>query len=436
MCRRTLALGLLAGLWLVSHAAAESRPPIVVTDASGGSYKAAVQGFGGVGPELAGEFREALVDALEFSGLFQSIETSAFLEPQTTQSLGETPVCPNWRQIGADALIQGELGTTGTELQVEFRVLDVARGCQRLLRKRYDANPEEKGRIARVVADDIVEAFTGSRGVSDTEIAFVSNRSGSKEIYVMDADGGNVRRATSNRSINTFPDWAPDGKEIVYTSYREGERPGLFMLTRGGNSPGRILRKLGGGAQQYRAVFDPKGGRLAVVLSMDGAAEILVVNRDGGGANRITRHRAIEISPTFSPDGSRLAFVSDRTGSPQVYVTNLDGKGLRRLTYDGSYNTAPTWSPDGRWIAYETRIGGQFDIWLIDPEGTVNVPLLDHPRSDENPSWSPDGRLLTFTSNRRGRKDIYVVDVTGENARRLTSGAGDNTSPDWGPYRR
>jgi TolB protein len=439
---KTARLALAAGLFgLAAAGSAETRPPILVTDPTGRTYRAAVQRFAELGPgrdpARPARLREDLVRALEFSGLFTSIGTEAFLGPQETPSLdGALPVCANWSQIGADALVEGETRASGADLAVEFRVADVARGCLSLARKVYRGAASDETRLARVIADDVVAAFTGTRGVSDTEIAFVSDRSGAKEIYVMEADGSNARRATRNRSINNFPDWSPDGRDIVYTSYREGARPALYLLTRGGNSPGRILRGFAGGAQLYRAVFDPEGERLAVVASHDGAAEIYVVGRGGRNPRRLTHDRSIDIGPAWSPDGRQLAFVSDRTGSPQIYVMSADGGGLRRLTYDGSYNTSPAWSPDGRWIAYETRANGQFDVWLIDPEGTVNVPLVTHPRSDESPSWSPDGRKLAFASTRRGRSDIYVVDVTGENLQRLTEGAGENTSPSWGPWRR
>jgi TolB protein len=441
MARLRPTAALVAVLALGSSALAEGRPPILVTDPSARTYRAAVQEFAELGPQRDSgrpvRLRKSLADSLAFSGLFTSVETAAFLGPKVTPALdGSMPVCPNWRQIGADALLQGEVRDAGEELAVEFRLLDVARGCVELMQKRYKGARGDEARIARVIADDVVASFTGTRGVADTEIAFVSNRSGAKEIYVMGAGGENVRRATRNRSINAFPDWAPDGRTIVYTSYREAARPWLYMLARGGKSPGRILRGLAGNAQLYRGVFDPKGRRLAVVVSQDGASELYLVDRDGDNPRRVTHHRAIDIAPTWSPDGKQLAFVSDRTGSPQIYVMDVGGQGVRRLTFDGSYNTAPHWSPDGRWIAYETRVGGQFDIWIIDPEGTVNVPLITHPRSDESPNWSPDGRKLVFASTRRGQADLYSVDLSGENLRRLTRGQGDNTSPAWGPYRR
>jgi TolB protein len=290
--------------------------------------------------------------------------------------------------------------------------------------------------LARRIADDIVAAFTGVRGVSATEIAFVSSRGGNQEIYVMSADGSNARAATANKSINTFPNWSPSGESILYTSYRFANRPLLFITTRGRGKPGRVLSRVGDRAGIYRGVFAPTGPKLAVVMSAGEASEIFSVDLDGSDLERLTNNRAIDVSPSWSPDGSHIAFVSDRTGSPQVYVMNADGSDQRRLTFQGSYNSNPAWSPDGRWIAYETRLDGQFDIWLIDPTGATNVPLVSNPRNDEGPTWAPNGRKLAFSSTRRGRADIYVIDLSGDNLLRLTENAGDNTNPAWGPFPR
>jgi len=432
--------GLLAGSLAGAPAAAQGRAPIVITDPGGKRFRAAVLRFAAANATsqaAAAEVRKGLEDGLAFSNLFEAIDEAAFLEPPVSPPLDPEPavVCPNWRQIGADALVQGELRAGATSLEVEMRVVDVSRGCQRLLRKAYRVDPGERRRVGKAIADDVVGAFTGTPGVADTEIAFVSDRSGAKEIHVMDADGGSQRRATSHRSINTFPGWAPDGDTIVYTSYRYANRPTLFILTRGTRSPGRILRELDG-AQIYRGVFDPSGDRLAVVREIEGGSEIFTVRRGGGGVTRLTRNGAIDVGPTWSPDGKQLAFVSDRTGAPQIYLMNADGSSQRRLTFNGSYNAAPAWSPDGKWIAYESRVGGQMDIWLIDPTGKVNLPLVEHPRTDEGPTWSADGRMIAFSSSRRGRLDVYRIDVNGDNLAQVTTGPGNNTNPAWGPRRR
>lgn len=434
-------IGLAGALLVASLAAAEDRPPVVVTDPNARTFKAAVQEFapGAPGVDVA-RFRQDLVDALDYSGVFTSLDPGAFLGPRRTASLDGSPAvaCPDWAQIGADALVQGttSAGAPGGGIAIDFLVWDVPR-CRTPLRNRYTGGAGDARRIARRVADDVVAAFTGREGVASTELTFVSNRTGSPEVWVMDADGGNARAATHNRVINAFPTWTPDGNSIVYMSYQFLRSPHLFRLVRNGPlRPGRLLDSLDPKAAVYHGVPDPTGERMAVVASVDGAPEIFVVDADGRNPRRLTRDPSIDVSPSWSPDGKRIAFVSDRAGSPNVYVMNADGSNPKRITYDGSYNTAPAWSPDGRWIAYEVRVGGQFDIWLIDPDGQGNAPLVTHPQSDEHPSWAPDGRKLAFQSTRRGRADIYTIDVDGENLRRLTQGAGDNTTPDWGPYPR
>ena len=447
--RRTVHFMAVSGLLLgtfgvgpIGEALAQQRPAVVVTPGSARTFRAAVQIFADRSeipePNRVQVFHANVESALEFSGVFKLVSHRAFLGPVTSASLDHGPpmVCSDWSQIGADAFVEGEL-IRGRELSIEFRVWDTAR-CVRLTRKRYKQPlTADQGFLARRVADDIVASFIGMRGVASTEIAYVSTRDGNTEIYVMSADGSRQRRATRNGSINNFPDWAPNGEGILYTSYRHQNRPLLFLSSRGRNRPGRLLKKLGGKRSEYRGVFSPSGSRIALVMSNLGQGpEIYTVRADGRSLKRLTRSRAIEIAPAWSPDEKRIAFVSDRSGSPQVYVMNVDGSNQKRLTFQGSYNTHPAWSPDGRWIAYESRIGGQFDIWLIDPDGELNFPLIEHPRSDESPAWAPNSRKLAFSSGRRGRADIYVVDVNGENVRRLTRGSGENTSPSWGPFPR
>jgi len=397
-------VGVAAAL-LATPVLAEQRPAVIVTPGKSQTFKAALQRFADVSGVASDErtiaFRKALSVALEYSSVF---------------------------------LVQGEIQVDASRYSAEFRLWDTAR-CKSLIRKRYRQDAKlDPNLLAKRIADDIVAAFIGVRGVASTELVYVSDRSGAKEIYVMNADGGAQRAVTANRSINNFPAWSPDGDSIVFTSYRHRNQPTLFVTTRGQGKPQRLLTGFDPDRSQYRGVFDPIGRSLAVVMSDGGPSEIYTVRPSARKVRRITKNSVIDISPSWSPNGKQLAYVSDRSGSPQVYVMDPDGKNSRRLTFNGSYNTAPSWSPDGKWIAYETRVGGQFDIWLIDPEGTVNVPLITHPRSDEAPAWSPNSRKLAFSSTRRGRADIYIVDVGGgKPPRRLTVGAGNNTSPAWGP---
>jgi TolB protein len=404
--------------------------------------KVAVQRFLARSPEaqsLAQELGAGLGGGLEFSMLYALTPEGAFIDPVTSPALASSPApkCQNWKQIGADYLVQGQLDVTPEAMRVTYRVWDVVRCSAKIAAKQRTARPENARRLGKSIADEIVGALTGTPGVADTEMAYVSSRIGSKEVFVMDANGDNQRAATRWGTISTFPSWDPDGSGLVLTTYRYRSRPWLFSLKRGGQPSGRLFQSLPDSTRLYRGVYDPSGTRLAIVASVDGVSEIFTAV-NGGGLTRLTKDRYIDVGPAWSPDGQKLAFVSDRTGAPQLYVMNADGSGVRRLTFDGSYNTSPSWSPDGEWIAFETRINSQFDIWKIRPTGGPSIPVVSHPRSDEHPSWSPDGRLIAFSSTRYGRPDVYVAAGVGESrdlpARRITN-RGDNTHPAWGPRR-
>ena len=435
-----VSLGLGIGLWGRDRCSAEG-PAVVITPGEGRAFRAAVQTFQddsmAPDPERAAELRAVINQGLDYSDVLKPLPDEAFLgESHTTELQPARKDCADWTQSGADALVEGRIARNGQAWSVNYQVWDTAR-CARVGQGTIEKPSREWSRLGKLVSDAVVEAFTGTPGVAGTEIAFISDRSGAREVWVMDADGDRQRQATRGQSLKQFPDWMPDGGAILYTSYPErGGLPGLYLTSRGSYRPGPLLTRVLPDAPKYRGVFGPQGRYLALVTSVGGQAELFRVDRSGRDLFRLTRSSAIEISPTWSPDGKQIAFVSDRSGAPQVYIMDRNGKNVRRITYNGAYNTSPTWSPDGRWIAYETRVGSQFDIWLIDPAGEVNLPIVSHGRSDESPSWSPDSRKLAFSSTRRGRPDIYVIDLDGQNLRRLTRGQGENLQPAWGPFAR
>jgi TolB protein len=426
----------------MSVAAQDGDPAIVITPGDGRAFRAAIQTFTDsaipADPNRATELRRIIASGLEFTGVLLPLADDAFLGDRVTTEFGAEKRfdCQDWQQSGADALVEGQIRREGQSLVVDFQVWDTAR-CVRVGKGSHMRPPSDMIRLGKLLSDDVVKAFTGVPGVAGTEIAFVSDRSGAREIWVMDADGERQRAATNGKSLKVFPDWTPDGGAILYTSYPPKQAlPGLYLTSRGEYRPGPILSRVLPELPKYRGVFSPDGKHLAIVTSFDGAAELFRVDRTGRDLVRLTRSSAIDISPAWSPDGKQIVFVSDRSGGPQLYIMNSDGSELRRLTFNGSYNTSPTWSPDGRWIAYETRVNSQFDIWLIDPSGEVNLPIISHGRSDEAPSWSPDSRKVAFSSTRRGRPNIYVADANGENLRRLTQAAGEDLQPSWGPFAR
>ncbi|MFI5314705.1 MAG: Tol-Pal system beta propeller repeat protein TolB [Myxococcota bacterium] len=424
---------LLAALAL-TLAAGEARAQRIRIDVNAAQkpIPVAVQRFaGGAGP-LADDFYGYLVAGLEYSSVVRHVNPEAFVEPRETKDFEAPAVpCENWKAVGAEGLVQGELRESEGRAQVRYRVWDTTR-CKLLGDVAFrDRDRAELSTLAHLVADDIVQRFTGRRGVSSTEIAYVSdNGRKNKEIWVMSADGSNKRRVTSNGSINLFPSWSPDGKTLVYTSFKGGLSE-LYLLFRGTRPGVKLIQTRD---EKFRGVWAPNDGTIAVVVSREGNTDLYTVSSDGKNPRRVTEDRSIESSPSWSPDGKKLAFVSDRTGSPQIFVKDLGSGDVRRLTYSGDYNASPAWSPTGEWIAYAAQAGNDFDIYLITPDGSFTQPLVTNVRSDEDPAWSPDGRKVAFSSNRRGRKEVYRVDLDGSNTTLLTDGAGNCTNPAWSPW--
>jgi TolB protein len=392
----------------------------------------AVQRFAGSTGPIVDDFYGALVAGLEYSSVLVHVNPDAFVESRDTRDFEAPGVpCENWKAVGAEGLVQGELHELQGKAQVRYRVWDTTR-CRLLGDVAFrERDRSELVTLAHLVADDIVARFTGRRGVSSTEIAYVSdNGRHNKEIWVMSADGTNERRVTNNGSINLFPSWSPDAKTLVYTSFKGGLSE-LYLLFRG-TRPGMKLIQTRD--EKFRGVWAPNDDTIAAVISRQGNTDIYTVSSEGKSPRRITEDRSIESSPSWSPDGKKMAFVSDRSGSPQIFVKDLSSGEERRLTYSGDYNASPAWSPTGEWIAYAAQAGNDFDIYLITPDGSYTQPLVTAPRSDEDPCWSPDGRKVAFSSNRRGRKEIYRVDVNGQNTVLLTDGTGNSTNPAWSPW--
>ncbi|MBI3399348.1 MAG: Tol-Pal system beta propeller repeat protein TolB [Deltaproteobacteria bacterium] len=412
-----------AKVYIDINAPAGKRLPIAIPD---------IKNLGGLNiqSEIGSNLRDIIVHDLEFTGLFNIIDKKAYLEDQNKQEFNID--FKDWQVIGADALIKGVLIAEEEGLTVELKLFDTFQ-VKMLVGRRYMGEKTDIRKIAHRFANEAIEALTGEKGIFDTKLLFVSNISGNKEICITDYDGYNVKQITKNGSINLSPQWSPEGKRILYTSYKEGQ-PYLYMLdlttgreTRISNQPGLNI-----GAR-----WSPSGKEIALTLSKDGNPELYIVELEGMRLKRLTNNWAIDVSPSWSPDGKRLVFVSDIGGNPHIYMINSDGTGNVRLTYEGKYNAAPAWSPKGDKIAFSRLDGGKFNILVMNSDGTGETRLTSNSGDNENPTWSPDGRYIAFTSTMDGAAGIYVIRNNGENQKRITidnMDKGDKTFPAWSPY--
>ena len=335
---------------------------------------------------------------------------------------------PGQQPFDIQATVGGQWAVSGSQVKLAGELRDVPARRPILVREYRGPLADWRSLVHRF-ADDVVLHFTAEPGVAQTRIAYVAERGRAKELCVMDFDGARPQTLTADQSLALSPAWSPEGSLLLFTSYRGGTGPQVFVIAASGGRPYLISGRPG---LNTSASYSPDGRDIVCTLSQDGNPEIYLLDARGGSPRRLTDSRGIDTSPCWSPTGREIAFTSDRSGTPQVYLMDRDGGNVRRLTYDVEYTDSPAWSPRGDRIAFVVRTGGGFDIYLCRADGS-GTKLAVSGGSNENPRWSPDGRHLVFASNRDGPKGLYVTDLDDRPPRRLDMGGVPAQSPAWSP---
>ncbi len=249
-------------------------------------------------------------------------------------------------------------------------------------------------------------------------------------IWVMHDDGTDPVCLSDGSGEDTMPAWSPDGKQIAFISNRSGHR-NVWVMNADGSQPVNITRSA---ADDWTPCWSPDGSQLAFASNRDGNWEIYTCKRDGSALLRLTTNKAADYAPSWSPDGKRIAFVSERDGNEEIYVINADGSGLTRLTDNKVTDFAPHWSPDGQQIAFETYRDGNMEIYVMNADGSNQHDISNDPKSDEHwPCWSPDGKRITYYSNKSGNWDIWAMLADGSQQVNLTASQGIEQAPAWQP---
>jgi len=231
-----------------------------------------------------------------------------------------------------------------------------------------------------VAAGPTRAAFPGRNG----KIAFVSDRTGSPQLYVMRPNGTHVARVARSGEA-AQPSWSPAGKSIVFSELRGGSLQGIS-----------------------------------------------VVAFPSGRMRRLTAHatQTWDSSPRWSPDGMQIVFQRQTPAGTGIYVMRASGRGIHRLSAEGAY---PTWSPNGRWIAFVAGPPGAQQLFKMRASGGGRRQLTHEAGSALDPDWSPDGKRLAYVVVRDRNYDVYVIRADGRGPQRLTTVAGQDLGPSWAP---
>jgi len=271
------------------------------------------------------------------------------------------------------------------------------------------------------------------------KIAFVSDRDGNSEIYVMEANGQNQINLTNNPANDWDPAWSPDGKKIAFVSNRDGDAE-IYVMNADGSNVIQLTQNL---AKDEEPNWSPDGRFIVFQSERDGNKEIYIMDQDGANQRNLTNYSNRDESPCWSPDGKKIVFTSEGRGEypnsvfPLLYTMNADGTEVSLLPgfYRGFAERpkASDWSPDGKYIAFsniDEGIGGYIEMMLYDIKSQFAHLIGEFLGRDFSGTFSPDGKWLSFSSARKDKNwEIYLINLETKEIRRLT----DNKANDWSP---
>jgi TolB protein len=384
-------------------------------------------------------FTAVVRDDIQFSGILE-VPSPSFYPPQAPSVPAELKYAA-WTDppTNANFVAFGNLSETTAEVAIEAWLYDVrSPASQAVVGKVYRGGPTDLQvrKFAHQFADEIISKLSGGLpGIASTQIAFVSSRSGSKEIWVMDYDGTNQHQLTSLKSISLTPRWSPDASRIAFTCFAPASGVISAQICMYSMDTGKLVSFPRFRGTNTTPAWSPDGTQVVFSSSMLGNPELFVSDINGGRPKRLTNANGASLSPSWNPKtGQSIAFVSDRGGFPQLYIMNSDGTSTIKLDLpDMGYVIDPAWTPNGQLLAFSwRRPNGNYDIYLMDPATLQLVELTRDQGRNERPSWAPDGRHIVFESTRGGTRQIWSMVADGSQPHQLTA-TGHNESPNWSP---
>lgn len=384
-------------------------------------------------------FTQVVRDDLQFCGILELVSPSFY----PTQILSQPSELRNlsWtdQPVNANMVAFGNLTETPSEVAIFAWLFDVRNpSAQPVIAKVYRGAPTDAQvrKFAHQFADEIINRLSGGLpSIASTQIAFVSSRGGTKEIWVMDYDGANQHPLTSLRTISLTPRWSPDASRIAFTCFASAGGVTSAQICMYSMDAGKVVSFPRFRGTNITPAWSPDGSQLIFSSSMQGSPELYVTDVNGGRPKRLTNANGASMSPTWNPKtGQSIVFVSDRGGVPQLYMMNADGTSSTKFDLpDMGYVIDPAWAPNGQLLAFSwRRPSGNYDIYVMDAATKKIVEITRDAGRNERPSWAPDGRHIVFESTRGGSRQIWTMLADGSQPHQLTT-SGHNESPNWSP---
>lgn len=255
-----------------------------------------------------------------------------------------------------------------------------------------------------------------------TYISFLSDASGSYELYLFSVRTQVIQRLTDNDAFEGSVSWAPTADAFLF--WAQFEEDADFEGYHYELASGTFTRLIQHAEHDFDLDWSPDGLRLLFQSERAGNRELYLMDVVRRTTERLTNNPWEDITPSWSPDGSRLAFASDRLGQRQIFFMDLNTRTVSPLpNQPDAANTFPIWHPDGSQLLITAALeDGTYSLNLADfTSGTLRELAQDV--SSGPSSWSPDGRLVAYSPLAGNASSIWVQVVeTAEQAPLVTCG--------------
>lgn len=256
---------------------------------------------------------------------------------------------------------------------------------------------------------------TAASPLQPARLAFLSDRTGDLDIYVVNFPGGSHVNISNDPAGDGGHSWSPTGTQLAFVSDRTGNWE-LYTVNANGTN---LVQRTNDGLPKGRTAWSPTGNLIAYECGTDIYVYNLTINTttnlSGGNGNNT--------DPSWSPSGAQIVFASDRGGSWDIWVMDANGANVTKLTNDPAVEQRPVWSPNGAQIAFERGS----DVWVMNANGTSPLNLTSSLSTGGRwPTWSPNSSKVAFESG----GNIYTVNANGTGLTQLTNISCDFT-PHW-----
>ena len=425
-------LSLITAIALLVSGVAHAELRIRIDGGAVGAKPIAIVPFvNNTGAALDSDVTQVIADDLQRSGLFEPLPENAMIaKPAQPQDVK----FQNWRAVQVDHLVIGSVNVRpGGGQVVRFHLFDVYKAEQLIA---YDVPTDAQSgglrSAAHRVADYIYEAVTGTPGVFDTQIAYVTvDGAGDNRrfrLIVADADGFGPKTVVTSREPLLSPAWSPDFRRLAYVAFEDGQTA-IYVHELATGQAQQLVRKPGlNGAPSW----SPDGRYIAAALSYQGSPDIYRIAVGSKQLKRLTDSGAIETEPDWSPDGRKILFTSDRGGKPQIYEMSSDGGRATRVSFEGKSKSRGRYSADGKRIALVNYDDQGYRIGVLDLD-TRQTNILSNGPLDESPSFAPNGAVLIYARQTSGGGELATVTSDGRVRQRLSQ-SGSVREPAWSPF--